>query len=187
MVSRIPSIRLILVVLDKLPMSLIRDGQETTNGLKKHEAKATIETAPFAEVFGPKASRKRVKLNVSTIADLADDAQKSLGRYHERQEELKLLSGNSGVDADGTEAIPVEEETTAAVALEPIFKFVTLCLKVEEVHMLTYSLQQGQEQTDLERTLLVLSAYFIPMYDLLTTYEDKVIDASGKTPITLLS
>jgi nuclear GTP-binding protein len=109
-------------------MSLIRDGQEA-NGLKKHEAKATIETAPFAEVFGPKASRKRVKLSVSTIADLADDAQKSLGKYHERQEELKLLSGNSGVDADGTEAVPTEEDSTISVAMEPIFKFVTLRLK----------------------------------------------------------
>ena len=114
--------------IDKLPMSLIRDGQEA-NGLKKHEAKATIETAPFAEVFGPKASRKRVKLSVSTIADLADDAQKSLGKYHERQEELKLLSGNSGVDADGTEAVPTEEDSTISVAMEPIFKFVTLRLK----------------------------------------------------------
>lgn len=122
-----PNIRLTPGV-DKLPMSLIRDGQEA-NGLKKHEAKATIETAPFAEVFGPKASRKRVKLSVSTIADLADDAEKSLGRYHERQEELKLLSGNSGVDADGTEAVPVEEDATISVAMEPIFKFVTLCLK----------------------------------------------------------
>jgi len=119
-------------------MSLIRDGQEA-NGLKKHEAKATIETAPFAEVFGPKASRKRVKLSVSTIADLADDAQKSLGKYHERQEELKLLSGNSGVDADGTEAVPTEEDSTISVAMEPIFKFVTLRLKRYREYRLTFS------------------------------------------------
>lgn len=105
-------------------MSLIRDGQET-NGLKQHEAKITIESSPFAEVFGPKASRKRVKLSVSSIADLADDAGKSLERYHDRQEELKLLSGNSGVDADGTEAAPAEEDFSISLAKEPIFRFVT--------------------------------------------------------------
>ncbi|KAK1767056.1 nucleolar GTP-binding protein [Phialemonium atrogriseum] len=110
----------VLLKSNKLPMSLIRDGQET-NGLKQHEAKITIESSPFAEVFGPKASRKRVKLNVSSIADLADDAGKSLERYHDRQEELKLLSGNSGVDADGTEAAPAEEDFSISLAKEPIF------------------------------------------------------------------
>lgn len=111
--------------LDKLPMSLIRDTQEV-NGLKKHEAKATIETSPFAEVFGPKASRKRVKLNVSTIADLADDAEKSLGKYHDRQEEIKLLSGNSGVDAEGAETAPLEEDSSLTLTMDPIFSFVAL-------------------------------------------------------------
>ena len=109
--------------LDKLPMSLIRDGQDV-NGLKKHQAKMTIETAPFAEVFGPKASRKRVKLNVSTIEDLAGDAEKSLEKYHDRLEGLKLLSGNSGIDAEGAEAVPAEEDFSVALAKEPIFRCV---------------------------------------------------------------
>ncbi|KAL1878625.1 hypothetical protein VTK73DRAFT_7706 [Phialemonium thermophilum] len=110
----------VLLKSNKLPMSLIRDGQEA-NGLKKHQAKMTIESAPFAEVFGPKASRKRVKLNVSTIEDLADNAEKSLEQYHDRQEELRLLSGNSAIGPDGAEAATPEEDFSVSIAKEPIF------------------------------------------------------------------
>lgn len=54
----------VLLKSNKLPMSLIRDGSDT-NGLKQHQAKMTIESSPFAGVFGSKAQRKRVKLSVS--------------------------------------------------------------------------------------------------------------------------
>ncbi len=54
----------VLLKSNKLPMSLIRDGSDT-NGLKKHQAKMAIESSPFAEVFGSKAQRKRVKLSVA--------------------------------------------------------------------------------------------------------------------------
>ena len=104
-------------------MSLIRDGQEA-NGLKKHQAKMTIESTPFKEVFGPKSSRKRVKLGVSTIEDLAGDAEKSLERYRDRQEELRLLSGNAGGDSADIDAPREEEDFSVAIAKEPIFTFV---------------------------------------------------------------
>ena len=86
----------VLLKSNKLPMSLIRDGKDTENGIKQHKAKMTVETSPFAEVFGPKAQRKRVKLGVSSLDDLAGDTEKSMDTYRERLEQQKLLSGTSG-------------------------------------------------------------------------------------------
>lgn len=95
-------------------MSLIRDGSEV-NGLKKHQAKMTLETTPFSTTFGPKAQRKRVKLSVSSITDLAGDTDKSLDTYKERQDQIKLLSGASGTPGDE------DEESSVTIAKEAIF------------------------------------------------------------------
>lgn len=103
----------VLLKSNKLPMSLIHDGgKDTTNGIKQHKAKMTIETSPFAGVFGPKAQRKRVKLSVSTVNDLADDTEKSMETYEERLEHNRLLSGNSGNDG---------ESESLTMAIEPVF------------------------------------------------------------------
>lgn len=101
----------VLLKSNKLPMSLIRDGQDT-NGIKQHKAKMTVETSPFAEVFGPKAQRKRVKLGVSSLTDLVDDTEKSMDSYQDRLEQARLLSGMSGQD---------EEERQVTMAIEPVF------------------------------------------------------------------
>lgn len=103
----------VLLKTNKLPMTLIRDGQGT-NGLKEHKAKMTVETAPFSDVFGPKAQRKRVKMGVSNISDLADDTEKSMDTYRERLEQAKLLSGQSG---------DIEEDNSGqyTLAIEPVF------------------------------------------------------------------
>lgn len=105
----------VLLKSNKLPMSLIRDGQDkdTTNGIKQHKAKMTVETSPFAEVFGPKAQRKRVKLGVSSLTDLADDTEKSMDTYRDRLEQAKLLSGTSGDAEDGDKPL--------TMAIEPVF------------------------------------------------------------------
>ncbi|OKL56372.1 Nucleolar GTP-binding protein 2 [Talaromyces atroroseus] len=87
----------VLLKTNKLPMSLIRDGQEL-NGLKQHRAKMTIETAPFGDTFGPKAQRKRVKLDVGSLEDLAGESVKMHDTYLERLDQAKLLSGRSGED-----------------------------------------------------------------------------------------
>lgn len=85
----------------------------------------TVETSPFSEVFGPKKSRKRVKLSVSNIDELADDSVKSLETYHEKLEEQRLLSGELGAaqaeanEAAGDMARDAEADVTTAV--EPIF------------------------------------------------------------------
>lgn len=102
----------VLLKSNKLPMTLIRDGKDTTNGIKQHQAKMALETAPFSDVFGPKAQRKRVKLDVSTLDDLADGTVKSMDTYEERLEQAKLLSGNSGND---------EADGTISMAIEPVF------------------------------------------------------------------
>ncbi|KAL2013358.1 hypothetical protein VTN00DRAFT_883 [Thermoascus crustaceus] len=106
----------VLLKTNKLPMSLIRDGQGV-NGLKQHKAKMAVESEPFSETFGPKAQRKRVKLGVGSLEDLADETVKMHDSYLERLDQQKLLSGNSGAagdDADG-------EDSTLATAREPVF------------------------------------------------------------------
>jgi len=104
----------VLLKSNKLPMSLIRDGQDK-KGLKEHKAKMTVESSPFADVFGPKAQRKRVKLGVSSLDDLAGDTEKSMDTYHDRLEQAKLLSGTSG---DGEQ---LEDDTKYTLAIEPVF------------------------------------------------------------------
>lgn len=84
----------VLLKSNKLPMTLIRDGQGK-NGIKQHQAKMAVETQPFSDVFGPSAQRKRVKLGVSTIEDLVADSAKSHDTYLDRLEQAQLLSGNS--------------------------------------------------------------------------------------------
>lgn len=116
----------VLLKSNKLPLSLIRDGQDknTVNGLKQHQAKMTVETSPYADIFGPKSSRKRVKLSVSTIDDLAGDTVKSLDTYHERREEARLLSGEIGAalaEAESDLTFQQPEARIVTTAVEPIF------------------------------------------------------------------
>ncbi|KAG6015351.1 GTPase required for pre-60S ribosomal subunit nuclear export and maturation [Claviceps lovelessii] len=101
----------VLLKSNKLPMSLIRDGQDT-NGIKQHKAKMTVETFPFSDVFGPKAQRKRVRLGVSSLTDLADDTERSMDTYQDRLEQARLLTGSSGQE---------EEENSISLAIEPVF------------------------------------------------------------------
>ncbi|KAK1996504.1 NGP1NT-domain-containing protein, partial [Colletotrichum falcatum] len=104
----------VLLKSNKLPMSLIKDGSDT-NGLKKHQAKMTIETSSFGDTFGPKSQRKRVKIGASSIVDLAGEVDKDLDSYNDRLEQAKLLSGNSGADQDG------DDEKHVTMSIEPIF------------------------------------------------------------------
>lgn len=75
---------------NKLPMSLIKDNETTVNGVKQHQAKIAVETAPFADTFGPKAQRKRPKLAVSSLDDLAGESDKMHENYLERLEQQRL-------------------------------------------------------------------------------------------------
>ena len=108
----------VLLKSNKLPMSLVRDG-EGKNGLKQHHAKMQVESAPFADTFGPKAQRKRVKLGVGSLEDLAGESLKMHESYLERQEQAKLLSGTSAQAEPAGEAEP--EDVVMSTAVEPIF------------------------------------------------------------------
>ncbi|KAF7877297.1 hypothetical protein EAF04_000980 [Stromatinia cepivora] len=109
----------VLLKTNKLPMSLIRDGQGK-NGLKQHQAKMAVEAAPFSDTFGPKAQRKRVKLGVSSLEDLADDSVKSHDTYLDRLEQAKLLSGTSNDPEAVGEAAAIDDGQITS-AREAIF------------------------------------------------------------------
>ena len=108
----------VLLKTNKLPMSLIRDGQGK-NGLKQHQAKTAVESAPFRDTFGPKAQRNRVKLGVGSLEDLVGETVKMHDTYLDRLEQARLLSGASGAAEQVGEAAP--EESILSTAKEPIF------------------------------------------------------------------
>lgn len=110
----------VLLKTNKLPMTLIRDGQGK-NGIKEHQAKIAVEASPFGEVFGPKAQRKRVKLGVSSLEDLAEDSLKSHDNYLDRLDQAKLLSGNSGPNTEGIGEAAPEDDGHITGAREAIF------------------------------------------------------------------
>lgn len=106
----------VLLKSNKLPMSLIRDNENTKNGVRQHAAKIAVESAPFEDTFGPKSQRKRVKLSASSVLDLAGETVKMHDDYIERLEENKLLSGKTAEEFEETG--DAKELTTAR---EPIF------------------------------------------------------------------
>lgn len=108
----------VLLKTNKIPLSLIRDGAGK-NGLKEHQAKMTVEAAPFADTFGPKAQRKRVKIGVSSLEDLAGEADKASGSYLEMVEPPPEESADAGQDRTDVSATALDEATPTA--REPIF------------------------------------------------------------------
>ncbi|BCS21024.1 putative GTPase NOG2 [Aspergillus puulaauensis] len=89
----------VLLKTNKLPMSLIKENQ-TVNGLKQHEAKMAIETSPYSDTFGPKAQRKRVKLGVSSLEDLAGETMKMQDSYVEKTDQGRHEDGTPIVSGD---------------------------------------------------------------------------------------
>jgi len=97
-------------------MSLIRDAENTKNGVKQHAAKIAVESAPFNDTFGPKSQRKRVKLSASSVTDLAGETVKMHDNYLERLEENMLLSGKTAEEME-----EAGENGELTIAREPIF------------------------------------------------------------------
>jgi nuclear GTP-binding protein len=106
----------VLLKTNKLPMSLIRDAENTKNGIKQHQAKIAVDSAPFADTFGPKSQRKRVKLSASSVGDLANESVKMHDNYLERLEENKLLSGQTAEEMQQR-----QDDGELRTAREPIF------------------------------------------------------------------
>lgn len=119
----------------KLPMSLIRDETSTTK-------QKPVLSDSFADVFGDKATRKRVTMkDFSTLDDLADTARQSMRSFNDRRSALVqngLLSAaaaaSEGVESaivdnalDDLNSVPPEvghEEMvtpTLSAKMEPIF------------------------------------------------------------------
>ncbi|KAM7193892.1 NGP1NT (NUC091) domain containing protein [Rhypophila sp. PSN 637] len=113
----------VLLKSNKLPMSLIRDGApDTQDGpLKKHKAKMAIEAEPFALTYGPKAQRKKPKIDFTTIDDLAANTDNDLDAYHARMEQKKLLAGLAAPVAGEGDAVEVEPDFSVSTAKEAIF------------------------------------------------------------------
>lgn len=105
---------------NKLPMSLIKDNENTKNGIKQHQAKIAVETAPFKDTFGPKAQRKRPKLAVSSLEDLVGESEKMHESYLDRLEQARMLSGTA-LDAVLDNAEQAEVDGTLNAAREAIF------------------------------------------------------------------
>ena len=108
----------VLLKSNKIPMSLLRDG-DGKNGLKEHQAKMQVQSAPFSDTFGPKSQRKRVKIGVGSLEDLAGESAKMHDNYLERLEEAKIVNGASGVEEQAGEA--ALGEAVIPTAQEPIF------------------------------------------------------------------
>ncbi|KAB8239602.1 NUC091 domain-containing protein [Aspergillus alliaceus] len=109
----------VLLKTNKLPMSLIRDGQGV-NGLKQHQAKMAIETSPYGDTFGPKAQRKRVKLGVSSLEDFAGETAKMHDAYVEKTDHEIHADGSLAVSGD-VSAAQDDAHTTTATAIESVF------------------------------------------------------------------
>jgi len=106
---------------NKLPMSLIKDNENTKNGLKQHQAKIAVQTAPFVDTFGPKAQRKRPKLAVSSLEDLAGETSKMHDTYIDRMEQARLLSGNFNEDQDVNPTAEITPDGNLTIARDAIF------------------------------------------------------------------
>lgn len=109
---------------NKLPMSLINDnkGKERVDGLLQHAAKIKIEGEKFGDTFGPKAQRKRPKLAVGSIEDMAAASNKDLSTYDDKRREEALLTGQVlDEQPDNHEAQFRPDEGELTTAREPIF------------------------------------------------------------------
>lgn len=108
---------------NKLPMSLIRDNKdkERKDGLLQHQAKIRIEGEKFGDTFGPKAQRKRVRLNVGTLEDMASATILEHGSYQDKVNQAGSANAGPGeLQADAASHY-IPESGELATAREPIF------------------------------------------------------------------
>jgi nuclear GTP-binding protein len=109
---------------NKLPTSLILDGKgkERVDGLVQHQAKIRLEGEKFGDTFGPKAQRKRPRLAVSSLEDMAASTDKDLDSYDDKRREAADLAGQTlDMQPDNFEAAFRPDEGLATTAKEPIF------------------------------------------------------------------
>lgn len=99
----------------KLPMSLVRDETSATK-------QKPVLVDSFADVFGNKATRKRVTMkDFSTLDDLADTARQSMRSFNDRRSALVqngLLSAAAAA-AEGVESAIVDSALDAIDVVPP--------------------------------------------------------------------
>ena len=108
---------------NKLPMSLIHDGKdkERKDGLLQHKAKIKIESEKFGDTFGPKAQRKRPRLAVSSLHDLAGQSEKDEHLFDEKRREEHLLQAGATDDLDLRTPVVETDDGELTTAREPVF------------------------------------------------------------------
>lgn len=92
----------VLLKRNKLPMGLLQD-ESKTEGKKVH----IVETEPFANTFGPKAQRKRPRLDVGSIEELGESSS--------------VPDPTLGVALNTEEDVAAAYHPTRSLASEPIY------------------------------------------------------------------
>lgn len=92
----------VLLKRNKLPMGLLQD-ESKTEGKKVH----IVETEPFSNTFGPKAQRKRPRLDVGSIEELGESSS--------------VPDPTLGVALNTEEDVAAAYHPTRSLASEPIY------------------------------------------------------------------
>lgn len=92
----------VLLKRNKLPMGLLQD-ESKTEGKKVH----IVETEPFSDTFGPKAQRKRPRLDVGSIEELGESSS--------------VADPTLGVALNTEEDVAAAYHPTRSLASEPIY------------------------------------------------------------------
>ncbi|VDC04198.1 unnamed protein product [Peniophora sp. CBMAI 1063] len=101
----------VLLRRNKLPMQLLDDAANPNLRKRAH----IVETEPFGDTFGPKAQRKRARLDVGTFEELS-----ALGAAAADEAESARVSRELQAAAAG-EAAAIADEATHADYMEPIY------------------------------------------------------------------
>ncbi|KJP89776.1 hypothetical protein AK88_00484 [Plasmodium fragile] len=103
----------VIIKRSKIPVELLRGGGAggsghgvSANGLvpppqfekKKHQSESMLRMENFQDVYGKKKKRKRPKLNVGSLEELADDAKRKLTNYEADKDNSLIESRNKDVE-----------------------------------------------------------------------------------------
>ncbi|KAK9382955.1 NUC091 domain-containing protein [Kockiozyma suomiensis] len=77
----------VLLRQNKLPMSLLEEQTHVET-----PKSTVVETEPFSKTFGPKAQRKRPKVNAGSLNDLADKTVQDFEQYEQKLENQAMMS-----------------------------------------------------------------------------------------------
>ncbi|GAB68469.1 GTPase [Plasmodium cynomolgi strain B] len=104
----------VVVRRSKIPVELLRGGGSSVSGIggtsgsglvpapqfekKKHQSESLLRMEHFQDVYGKKKKRKRPKLNVSSLEELANDAKRKLTNYEAEKDNSLIESRDKEVE-----------------------------------------------------------------------------------------